>query len=154
MTSIRKNLSAEPLSCWPRILEKRMDNAVAPVHRLAYSGDVAAGQLAVFQGASEAPIPPHFCLLYGHSAVGAKNGAGRVERATRKDSQLTAARRVALKMGRRRRCSSVTSRTILIPAGKNQICRSLKWCGMRPPRALPATHFERNDVIIICETVH
>ena len=33
------------------------------VHRLAYSGDVAAGQLAVFQGASEAPIPPHFCLL-------------------------------------------------------------------------------------------
>ena len=26
------------------------------VHRLAYNGDVAAGQLAVFQGASEAPI--------------------------------------------------------------------------------------------------
>src|SRR5271167_2789320 len=26
------------------------------VYRLAYSGDVAAGQLAVFQGASEAPI--------------------------------------------------------------------------------------------------
>jgi hypothetical protein len=25
---------------------------------------------------------------------------------------------------------------------------------MRPPRALPAVHFERNDVIIICETVH
>jgi hypothetical protein len=25
---------------------------------------------------------------------------------------------------------------------------------MRPPRALPAAHFERNDVIIICETVH
>jgi hypothetical protein len=33
----------------------------------------AAGQLAVFQGASEAPIPPHFAsCLYGHSAVGAK----------------------------------------------------------------------------------
>src|SRR5262245_55217743 len=26
------------------------------VHRLAYNGDVASGQLAVFQGASEAPI--------------------------------------------------------------------------------------------------
>ena len=26
------------------------------VYRLAYNGDVAAGQLAVFQGASEAPI--------------------------------------------------------------------------------------------------
>jgi high-affinity K+ transport system ATPase subunit B len=25
---------------------------------------------------------------------------------------------------------------------------------MRPPRASPAAHFERNDVIIICETVH
>src|SRR5271169_460720 len=42
----------------------------------------------------------------------------------------------------------------------------LKWAGgrvarrlridsdMRPPRALPAAHFERNDVTIICETVH
>jgi len=25
---------------------------------------------------------------------------------------------------------------------------------MRSPRALPAAYFERNDVIIICETVH
>jgi len=25
---------------------------------------------------------------------------------------------------------------------------------MRPPRALPAVHFEPNDVMIICETVH
>jgi hypothetical protein len=25
---------------------------------------------------------------------------------------------------------------------------------MRPPRALPATHFERNNITIICETVH
>jgi hypothetical protein len=54
------------------------------VHRLAYSGDSAAGQLAVFQGASEAPISE---LI-------------RAERATRKNSQLAAARRVALKMGR------------------------------------------------------
>jgi hypothetical protein len=36
-----------PLACVP----KR-----ALVNRLAYNGDVAAGQLAVFQGASEAPI--------------------------------------------------------------------------------------------------
>jgi|SRR6516164_5674826 len=64
------------------------------VYRLAYSGDIAAGQLAVFQGASEAPISESI----------------RVERATRKNSRLAAARRVALKMGRRLRCSSVTYR--------------------------------------------
>ena len=28
----------------------------AVVYRLAYNGDVAAGQLAVFQGASEVPV--------------------------------------------------------------------------------------------------
>jgi hypothetical protein len=34
------------------------------------------------------------------------------------------------------------------------------WSGMRPPTAspartaLPAAHFERNDITIICETVH
>jgi len=55
------------------------------VHRLAYSSDVAAGQLAVFRGASEAPISE---LI-------------RVERATRKNNQLAAAQRVVLKMGRR-----------------------------------------------------
>src|ERR1700745_2273100 len=65
------------------------------VHRLAYNSDVAAGQLAVFQGASEAPISE---LI-------------RVERATRKNSQPAAAQRVALKMGRRLRCSSVTYRS-------------------------------------------
>jgi hypothetical protein len=125
------------------------------VHRLAYSSDVAAGQLAVFQGASEAPIPPHFCLLLlWPFRSRRKNGAGRVERATQKNSQLAAAQRVALKMGRRLRCSSVTSRTILIPPEENKIWRSVKWCGMRPPPALPAAHFERNDVTIICETVH
>jgi hypothetical protein len=36
------------------------------------------------------------------------NGAGRAERATQKNSQLDAAQRVALKMARRPRCSSVT----------------------------------------------
>jgi hypothetical protein len=67
-------------------------------HRLAYNGDIAVGQLAVFQGgpsrtgSNEAPISE---LI-------------RAERATRKNSQLATARRVALKMGRRPRCSSVT----------------------------------------------
>jgi len=64
------------------------------VHHLAYNSDVAAGQLAVFQGASEAPISESI----------------RVERATRKNNQPAAARRVALKMGRRLRCPSVTYR--------------------------------------------
>ena len=72
------------------------------VHRLAYNGDVAAGQLAVFQGASEAPI----------------SGFIRVERATRKNSQPAAARRVALKMGRRPRCSSVTYRFRYAPSSR------------------------------------
>jgi hypothetical protein len=65
------------------------------VHRLAYNGDVAAGQLAVFQG--------------GPSRTGGKvpiSGLIRIERATRKNNQLAAA------------------------------------------------HFERNDITIICETVH
>ncbi|HEY1477790.1 MAG TPA: hypothetical protein VGF37_08910 [Chthoniobacterales bacterium] len=53
------------------------------MHRLAYNGDVAAGQLAVFQGASEAPISAFI----------------RVERATRKNSQLAAARRVCVENG-------------------------------------------------------
>src|ERR1700687_5038527 len=82
----------------------------ALVHRLAYNGDVAAGQLAVFQG--------------GPSRTGGKapiSGLIRVKRATRKNSQLAAARRGALKMGRRPRCSAVTSRTIFVPAGENQI---------------------------------
>jgi hypothetical protein len=48
------------------------------VRRLAYSGDIAADQLAVFQGASEAPISEFI----------------RAERATRKNGQLAAARRL------------------------------------------------------------
>ena len=70
------------------------------VRRLAYNGDVAAGQLAVFQGASEAPISE---LI-------------RVERATRKNSQPAAAHGVALKMGWRLRCSSVTYRFRYAPS--------------------------------------
>jgi hypothetical protein len=46
---------------------------VTLVHRLAYNSNIAAGQLAVFQGAGEAPISEWI----------------RVEQATRKNSQLT-----------------------------------------------------------------
>src|SRR5258707_13816440 len=82
---------------------ERIPTAPQPlVHRLEYNGDVAAGQLAVFQGASEAPI----------------SGFIRVKRATRKNSQLAAARRVALKMGRRLRCSSVTYRFRYAPSSR------------------------------------
>src|SRR6478736_1638967 len=52
----------------------------------------------------------------------------RVERATRKNSQLAAARRVALKMGRLLRCSSVTYRS-----------------DMLLPHASQTTHFEHNE---------
>jgi hypothetical protein len=40
----------------------------------------------------------------------------RVERATRENSQLAPARRVAMKMGRRLRCSSVTYRFRYAPS--------------------------------------
>jgi hypothetical protein len=72
------------------------------VYRLAYNSDVAAGQLAVFQGASEAPI----------------SGSIRAERATQKNSQPAAALGVALKMGRRLRCSSVTYRFRYAPSSR------------------------------------
>ena len=96
---------------------RAVSSAMALVHRLAYSGDVAAGQLAVFQSASEVPI----------------SGWIRAERTTRKNNQLTAARRVVLKM---------VARRVRIKLD------------MRPSRALPAAHFERNDIPIIGETVH
>ena len=60
------------------------------VYRLAYNGDVAAGQLAVFQ--------------VGPSRTGGKapisESYGSIRRGGGKNSQLAAARRVALKMGR------------------------------------------------------
>src|SRR5271157_3473085 len=108
------------------------------VYRLAYNGDVAAGQLAVFQG--------------GPSRTGGKapmSGFIRAERATRKNSRPAAARRVALKMGRRPRCSSVTYRFRYA----SSCARKGKGWSLRL-RALPAAHFERNDITIICETVH
>ena len=72
------------------------------VHRLLNPFGFAAGQLAVFQGASEVPISE---LI-------------RVERATQKNSQVAAARRVALKTGRRLRCSSVTYRFRYAPSSR------------------------------------
>ena len=46
-----------------KLLIRRLSTLPMPicmlVYRLAYNGDVAAGQLAVFQGASEAPYLSH-----------------------------------------------------------------------------------------------
>ena len=93
-----------------------MATTLVLVHRLANNGGVAGGQLAVFQGASEAPISYQWS-----------------QRATRKNSQL-ARPRVALKMGRRLRRSSVTYRFRYAPLAPV------------PARtALPTAHFERND---------
>ncbi len=59
------DLTANDLSATPLVLRAHggpvNSVAIGPdsrrlVHRLAYNGDVAGGQLAVFQGASEAPI--------------------------------------------------------------------------------------------------
>src|ERR1700741_5304124 len=58
----------------------------------------------------------------------------RKEQATPKNSQLAAARRVALKMDRRVRCSSVTDRFRYASSNAS------------PARTdLPTAHFERND---------
>jgi hypothetical protein len=58
-------------------------------------------------------------------------------------------------MGRRLRCSSVTSSTSLtFCINTGLFCDPSNWCWMRPARALPAAHFERNDITVICETVH
>src|SRR5580693_3959139 len=67
----------------------------------------------------------------------------RVERATRKNSQLAPARKVAMKMGRRLRCSSVTYRSRYAPSTAS------------PARtALPAAHFDRNESHAIFGTGH
>jgi hypothetical protein len=63
----------------------------------------AAGQLAVFQGASEAPISEFI----------------RVDPPRpKKNSQLATARRVAMKMGRRLRCLSVTYQSRYAPSSR------------------------------------
>ncbi len=58
MFAFRKDIGARAVTSFPFQAEKLALRALVLVlvHRLAYNGDVAAGQLAVFQGASEAPI--------------------------------------------------------------------------------------------------
>ena len=91
------------------------------VHRLACSWHMAAGQLAVFQGASEAPIPTHFCLLLVWPFRSRrKNGAGRVERATRKNSQLTSGPEGCLENG--------PAAALLVGYVSIQICALLAPC--------------------------
>src|ERR1700758_508837 len=83
----------------------------------------AAGQLAVFQGG---PSRTGGCDERILKSI-------RKERATRKNSQLATAQRVAMKMGRRLRCSSVTFPLRYAPSTAS------------PARtALPAAHFDRN----------
>ena len=67
----------------------------------------------------------------------------RVERATRKNSQLAPAQRVAMKMGRRLRCSSVTYR-----------CRYAPSTASPARTALPTAHFDRNNIPAISGTGH
>jgi hypothetical protein len=92
----------------------------ASVHRRANNGDVAGGQLAVFQGASEAPISESYGSNERKNSQTGPDPEGCVENAP------------ATRVARRFHIDS----------------------DMRPPRALPTAHFERNDVTIICETVH
>ena len=40
------------------------------------------------------------------------------------------------------------------PRKPTRYLQTSNWCWMRPPRALPTAHFERNAITIICETVH
>ena len=63
---------------------------------------IAGGQLAVFQGASEAPISES----YGSSEQRGKT------------ANWPPAQRVAMKMGRRPRCSSVTYRFRYAPSSR------------------------------------
>jgi hypothetical protein len=106
---------------------------MSTVYRLAYNDDVARqapGQLAVFQGASEAPISE---LI-------------RVERATRKKQPTGRGPKGCVENG--------------LAAVRRLPDRLRIDLDMRPPTAspartaLPAAHFERNDITIICETVH
>jgi hypothetical protein len=68
----------------------------------------------------------------------------RAECATRKNSQLAAAE-VALEMGRPQR--DVGEASSLCPPGRSKARRFAY-------AALPTAHFERDDITIICETVH
>src|SRR4029077_7302722 len=69
----------------------------------AYNDDVAAGQLAVFQGASEVPISDPY---------------GPSEQRRGKTANWPRPVGVAFKMGRRLRCSSVTYRLRYAPSSR------------------------------------
>jgi hypothetical protein len=97
------------------------------VHRLANNGDAAGGQLPVFQGTSEGPIPDS----YGSSEQRGKTAdwprPGGLHR-----------KWAGVRVIRRLRIDSDMHPLTASPART----------------ALPAAHFERNDVIIIPETAH
>jgi hypothetical protein len=62
-------------------------------------------------------------------------------------------RRVAFKMGRGRVARRLRPAPVFDNRrGKPERHNRKNWCGMRS-RALPTTHFERNGITIICETV-
>ncbi len=84
----------------------------ALMRRLIYNDDVAAGQLAVFQGAVRAGLAVE-ASISGFIRIEVRAGLAK---ATPKNSRLAAAQRVALKMGRRRGCSSVTYRFRYAPS--------------------------------------
>src|ERR1700736_2489006 len=94
------------------------------VHRLAHNGDVAAGQLAVFQG--------------GPSRTGGKapiSGFIRVDPSRRrKNSQLAAARRGCVENG---------PAAVRRPLDRLRIDLDMRPLNASPARtALPAAHFE------------
>ena len=92
------------------------------VYRLAYNGDVAAGQLAVFQGVrAKRPYLSHT----GRASNAEKQPTGRGPEGCVENGPAAA---------------------LLVGYVSIEICAL--------PRALPAAHFERNDVTIICEAVH
>ena len=94
------------------------------MHRLAYNGDVAAGQWAVFQGV-ERTARAHIWIHTGRASNAEKQPTGRGPEGCVENGPAAA---------------------LLVGYVSN--------LDMRPPRALPAAHFERDDITIICETVH
>ena len=92
------------------------------VYRLIYNGDVAAGQLAVFQGASEVSISDR--------SIRAERARGKTATGRGPEGCVENGPAAALLVG----YLSIEICTFLAP-------------GRRP-------NFERNDITIICETVH
>jgi hypothetical protein len=120
------------------------------VYRLAYNGDVAGGQLAVFQGGpsrtgGKAPISESYgsSEQRGKTANRPRPGGGNVSAyrcvgvsAFAKHHQLSRDLLIII----------VVSKAVLLP--QTPISRPADTL----PR--PTAHFERNDITIICETVH